>query len=110
MRVADLFNEPRKPAGDIPKALAVGDVDVLDIERLREALGMGSTALCRVVRHVSLACCAPVRVKDAASRRLTVLHSESQHGQGQRCINVARDRLGYLLPWVQGLRSWPHIP
>jgi hypothetical protein len=38
--VADLLDEPWKAVGDIPEGLVAADIDVLDLERLHEALGL----------------------------------------------------------------------
>ncbi len=109
--VVDLFNEPWKPAGDITEGLVAADVDVLDLERLHEALGLRIVVRIAGRAHrpaqpgflqgpaIGFTCIlrSPVRVKDAASRRLSVLHCRSQCGQSQRRVDVARDRVAHHL-------------
>jgi hypothetical protein len=50
--VVDLFNEPGQPGGDISEGLVAADVDLLDLERLHEALALGIVN--RLLAHSSI--------------------------------------------------------
>src|ERR1700756_5078867 len=105
--IVHIFDEARQRAGNVIESLVLHQVDLLDLEGLHEALGLGIVVWVAASTHRTLEAVlgklgaiifsgilrTPVGVMDAPWRRLARRDGSAQRGKRQTCIDPLADRI-----------------